>query len=112
MTGAAGFVLALWAVLHWNALPEAGNPRVVPFVLLFGMLLELPGLPLGAALSRRWEREADRFSIDLTGDREAYTSAHLDLARANLADLDPPRLLYLLTFSHPTPPERLAASTA
>ena len=27
-------------------------------------------------------------------------------------DLDPPRLLYLLLFTHPTPPERLAAAEA
>ncbi len=110
LAGAAAFVVCLWAVLHWDALPAPGNPRVVPVVLFVGSLLELPLLPLGAALSRRWEREADRFSIDLTGDREAYAAAHLDLARANLADLAPPRLVYLLTFSHPTPPERLAAS--
>jgi STE24 endopeptidase len=111
MAGSAGFVLALWALLHWSALPEPGNPRVVPLVLLVGALLELPGLPLGAALSRRWEREADRFSIELTGDREAYVGAHLDLARSNLSDLDPPRLVYALLFSHPTAPERLAAAS-
>ena len=31
---------------------------------------------------------------------------------ANLSDLDPPRLVYLLLFSHPTPPERIAAARA
>jgi STE24 endopeptidase len=113
MAGSATFVVSLWALLQWNALPEPGNPRVVPLVLLLGMLLELPGLPLGAALSRRWEREADRFSVELTRDPGAYRAAHLELAKTNLSDLAPPRLLYLLTFTHPTPPERLeAAGTA
>jgi STE24 endopeptidase len=46
----------------------------------------------------------------LTGDREVYRATHLDLARANLSDLDPPRLLYVLVFTHPSPPERLAAA--
>jgi hypothetical protein len=32
------------------------------------------------------------------------------LALANLADLDPPHLLYVLLFTHPTPPERIAAA--
>ena len=32
------------------------------------------------------------------------------LARANLADLDPSRLTYLALFTHPTPPERIAAA--
>jgi len=64
-------------------------------------------LELGAALSRRWERTADRYSLQLTGDRDAYIQTHLALARSNLADLDPPRLAYLTLFTHPTPPERL-----
>jgi Zn-dependent protease with chaperone function len=109
MAGSAVFVVALWALLRWHIFPAASNPRVVPLVLFLGAVAELAVLPLGAAVSRRWEREADRFSVELTGDHEAFAAAHLALARANLADLDPPRALYLLAFSHPTPPERLAA---
>jgi STE24 endopeptidase len=112
MAGAAAAVISLWAVLHWDALPAPGNPRVVPFLFFAGAVLELGVMPLGAALSRRWEREADRFSLELTQDPGAYAEAHRSLARANLADLDPPRVFYLLMFSHPTPPERLAALQA
>ena len=65
-------------------------------------------MPLGAALSRRLERAADRCSLELTRDLEAFERAHVELARRNLSDLDPPRLAYLLMFTHPTPPERLA----
>jgi STE24 endopeptidase len=32
------------------------------------------------------------------------------LALANLSDLDPPRVVYLTLFSHPTPPERIVAA--
>jgi STE24 endopeptidase len=46
----------------------------------------------------------------LTGDRESFRALHRKLATANLGDLDPPRLLYLLLFSHPTAPERIAAA--
>jgi Zn-dependent protease with chaperone function len=74
--------------------------------------LSLASLPALTFLSRRWERAADRYSLDLTGDRAAYESPFRRLARANLSDLDPPRLLYLLLFTHPTPPERLAAAEA
>ena len=35
---------------------------------------------------------------------------HRRLALANLADLDPPRVLYVLLFTHPTPAERIAAA--
>ena len=79
-------------------------------MLLIGLGIGLASLPALTAISRRWERAADRYSLELTGDHAAYESAFLRLARTNLADLDPPRLLYLLLFTHPTPPERLAAA--
>ena len=66
--------------------------------------------PALTAISRRWERTADRYSLKLTRDRAAYTTVFRRLAQTNLTDLDPPRLLYLLLFTHPTPPERLAAA--
>ena len=83
---------------------------MAPLVLLISAVLELAALPFEAALSRRWERVADRFSLDLTGDRDAFRALHRKLAITNLGDLNPPRWLYLLLFSHPTAPERLAAA--
>jgi STE24 endopeptidase len=118
MAGAAGVVLVLWGLLSWPALLKAigasgpGDPRVAPFLFLVVGVFELIGLPLGAALSRRWEREADRSSLELTRDPQAFESAHRRLARTNLADLEPPRAVYVLLFSHPTPPERIAAARA
>lgn len=102
MAGAVVAVLVLWAAL--------GTPRPDDYALAVLILtgLELAAMPFGAALSRRWERTADRFSLRLTNDPDAYVRVHLALARTNLADLDPPRLAYLTLFSHPTPPERIA----
>ncbi len=114
MAGAAAAVLVLWALLSSPAVRGAvgvagpGDPGVVPFVLLVGRLLGVLGSPLAAALSRRWEREADRASLELTGDPGTFERSHRELAVANLADLDPPRLVYLWASSHPTPPERIA----
>jgi len=116
--GAACVVIAIWALLCSSAVLGAvgasgpGDPRVVPFVLLVAAGLELLTAPAGAALSRRWERLADRVSLELTGDRDSYRRLHLALARSNLADLDPPRAFYYLFATHPTPPERLARVAA
>jgi hypothetical protein len=85
------------------------DPGIVPFALFLGAMLELVALPVYTALSRRFERAADRFSLDLTGDAKAYEAVHRGLAIANLTDLDPPRAYYLVFHSHPTAPERLAA---
>ena len=65
-----------------------------------------------AALMRRWERAADRYSLELTHDLPSFERTHLTLARKNLGDLAPPRLAYLLLFTHPTAPERLAFGRA
>jgi STE24 endopeptidase len=118
MAGTAAFVLLLWILLQWDDLlatvgaDDARDPRVIPFVLLAGAIAELAVQPFVLALSRRWERDADRFSLDLTGDPRAYAKTHRNLALANLGDLAPPRPAYLFFFSHPSAPERLAAGEA
>jgi STE24 endopeptidase len=115
MGGTSLFVLGLWLLFQWDELLAAigadgpGDPRVIPFVLFAGTVAELALRPFALALSRRWERDADRFSLELTGDPEAYEATHRNLALSNLGDLDPPKAAYLFFFSHPTAPERLAA---
>jgi len=108
MAGACAAVMLVWAVLG----TRVALPQELPAALLLLLVLELAGMAPGAALSRRWERAADRRSLDLTEDAEAFERTHVELARRNLADLEPPRLAYLLLFSHPTPPERLALGRA
>jgi STE24 endopeptidase len=117
MVGVAGLVLVLWALLRWADLRTAiaapagaGDPRVVPFVLLLMAAVQIPAAPLGAALSRRWERQADRFSLELTNDSAAFEAVQRSLATTNLSDLDPPRSIYLAFFSHPTAVERIQAA--
>jgi STE24 endopeptidase len=116
MLGAAGFVFVIWALLESSGLrsaigvTDAGDPRVIPFVLFVASVLGALASPFGSALSRRWERQADAFSLQLTHDTEAFIGTHHRLALANLADLEPPRLAYLAWFGHPTPPERIASA--
>jgi STE24 endopeptidase len=114
MASVAAFVLLLWLLIQWDALLDAidasgpGDPRVLAFVLFLGLVLNLAFQPLALALSRRWERDCDRFSLELTGDPEAYERTHRLLAIQNLGDLEPPKAAYLFFFSHPTARERLA----
>jgi Zn-dependent protease with chaperone function len=98
-------------VFVWALLGErTANPQHVPLLLLIALILTVATLPALTALSRRWERSADRFALELTCDRLAYEQAFYRLTATNLSDLDPPRLIYLLLFTHPTPAQRLAAA--
>ena len=102
MASISVFVLFVWLVVG------AVQPAEIPLIVLLSVVLQLVAAPLGAALSRRWERVADRFALDLTGDAGVFEKTFRTLALANLSDLDPPRALYYALFSHPTVPERIA----
>jgi STE24 endopeptidase len=114
--GAAAAVGLLWLLLRWEPaldwVDASGptDPRLVPLLMLGAEVLGLLTLPVAAAVSRRWEREADRASFALTGDPEGFADMERNLALANLSELAPGRLVYLLLFGHPTPPERIATA--
>src|SRR6266511_447928 len=119
LTAAAGAVAVaflVWWLLGSTTVLDAihaggpGDPRVVPFVLVVAAVAGLVSDPFGMAVSRRWERAADWFSIDLTGDPEGFAEMERNLSLANLSELAPLRLAYLFTFSHPAPAERIAAA--
>ena len=101
-------VLLLFAVLG----DDARDPRSFPLALLVVTLVQPIVLIVLAAVSRRWEYRADRFALLLTKDLDALERAFGSLAESNVADLDPPRAVYYLMFTHPTVPERLAALRA
>jgi STE24 endopeptidase len=102
MAGVAFAVVVVWAVV---GIPQ---PEDIALIMLIGAALELVALPAMTALSRSWERVADRFALDLTGNAGVFEQTFRSLAIANLSDLDPPRPLYYVLFSHPTVPERIA----
>lgn len=108
LAGVIVTTIVLWALLGTGV----ADPHRLPLLLLIPLGLTLTTGPAANALSRRWEQKADRFALELTGDRAAYEQTFRRLAASNLADLDPPKLVYLLLFTHPTPPQRLAAAIA
>jgi STE24 endopeptidase len=104
--------MASTAAAVFVAWPLDPTPRRIPLLLFVWGVLELAFLPLTAAFSRRLERHADRFALELTRDAGAFEAAFRRMARANLSDLDPPPLIYAFMFTHPTPAERIAATTS
>jgi STE24 endopeptidase len=64
--------------------------------------------PLQNAISRRYERQCDRYALARTGSADAYRSAFTKLAELNKADPDPNPVEVFLLHSHPPIKERLA----
>jgi STE24 endopeptidase len=107
---AAGLWLAdraLHALAPALGYPGWSDPAALPLLLLvlttFGLVLS----PLTNALSRRFERQCDRYALDRTRDPAAYRSAFTKLGRLNKADADPHPLIVWLFHDHPTIRERI-----
>ncbi len=90
--------------LDYAQLPVFTLPFVMLVLSLFGLVLE----PLQNAISRHFERQADRYALQRTNDKSAYCTAFRKLAKLNKDDPDPPRLEVALFHSHPSIGERLA----
>lgn len=112
----AGMAVLLWCgarVLAWaaerRAFHLAGPADVagLPLLLLVLFVLSLVGLPIQSAISRHFERQADWASLELTGNPAAFIRAEVDLARSNLADLNPPPPVVWLLYTHPPVAERI-----
>lgn len=93
--------------LGWQGVSDVAG---LPALLLTAGLLSLVLLPLVNAVSRRMERAADRFALELTGNAAAFQTAMQRLAAQNLSEERPSRLARWLFYTHPPVPERIAAA--
>lgn len=81
--------------------------RVLPAVFLLVFFFQLAAMPVSNYLSRRFEREADTFALDVTDDPESFISVMNRLAETNLADRDPSVIKKIFLYSHPPINERI-----
>jgi STE24 endopeptidase len=104
--GVAAAALERWWVPL--GLQSRGDIAGLPLLLLAGGAVMLAVAPVVNAFSRRNERRADRFALDLTDRPQAFVSAMRRLADQNLAEPAPSRLALWLFHSHPPIAERIA----
>lgn len=101
-------------LLNQQLLPEWFGLAQLSFpgqVLLLGWLMAQLGfllLPLGSWWSRRQERQADQFAVDLIGHGSDLALSLVKLARENLSNLFPHPLYAAFYYSHPPLIERVA----
>ena len=111
----AGFYLAARALQSVGGrigLEGPSDLAGMPLLVLAAAAVSLAMLPVSRAISRRWERGADRFALELTRNPAAFISALRRLGAQNLAEERPSALVRWLFYSHPPIGERIAAARA
>jgi STE24 endopeptidase len=105
------FILA--KLLRWPLLYQTfGFEEQIAYVglLLVSVVLSPLGYflrPIGSALSRKYEREADDVAVELMGTAAPMKEALIRLSADNLANLLPHPIFSWFNYSHPPPVERI-----
>lgn len=94
--------------LTWLFHIERGTIFAKVVILSFiGGIISFPFAPLSNYVSRRFEKEADRFACELTENREDMASALIKLSKDNLSNLYPHPLYAAFYYSHPPVVQRI-----
>ncbi|GAB1645940.1 M48 family metallopeptidase [Krasilnikovia sp. MM14-A1259] len=116
--GTAAAVVALFLLGGWGALlrhagvGSVGEPRAIALLLALGTVAGLVAGPAQAFVTRRIEARADAHALALTGDAATFEAMQRRLGSVNLSDPDPPTWEYVMSASHPSTVERMAAARA
>jgi STE24 endopeptidase len=113
----AGSLVGMFVAFHllqWHGLPMLlGYEEGISFagkLVILGFIASLASFflaPFSSWLSRRHERQADSFAVELTGTPDALASALIKLSRENLSNLHPHPLYARIYYSHPPMVERV-----
>jgi STE24 endopeptidase len=84
-----------------------GDLAALPVLLLIFSLLSFAVSPLENAVSRKAERDADQYAIQMTKNPEAAVGAFQELATVSLSEVNPPKIVKWFLYGHPTMLERI-----
>ncbi len=115
MVSVASFVLFFVAskMITWNMLYEGFGFSSMPLyagLFLAAVIWEPVGFfisPLAMAVSRRYERESDRYAFKIMKGSAALVSALKKMTSDNLSNLFPSPIYVLFNYSHPPITERI-----
>jgi STE24 endopeptidase len=86
-----------------NMADVAGLPLLFLIFIVYGIIT----MPIGPAFSRVMERQADKFALDMTHNKEAFISAMNKLGYINLSDPNPSPIIEFLLYDHPPVSKRI-----
>jgi STE24 endopeptidase len=86
-----------------NMADVAGLPLLFLIFIVYGIIT----MPIGPAFSRVMERQADKFALVTTHNKEAFISAMNKLGYINLSDPNPSPIIEFLLYDHPPISKRI-----
>jgi STE24 endopeptidase len=102
-----------YLIVNWPPLYSAFGLQQTPVyagLLLVSLYFSCIGFffsPIGAVITRRYEREADKMAVELVGTSEPMINALKRLAKDNLSNLHPHPMYVWFYYSHPPLIERI-----
>jgi STE24 endopeptidase len=100
-----------WVVKRWGRelkISDVRDIRSLPLFLLIISVLLFASSPLTNLASRYEESRADRYAINMTKDPTDAISSFQKLTRSGLSQVNPPLLVKIFRYDHPTMLERIA----
>jgi STE24 endopeptidase len=95
--------------LPWFGFESILQISALPLLVLWSMVIGLIESPIGSAISRKYEYEADEYAVETTRNPSAFASTLKKLTEQNLSDKEPHPFVEWFFYSHPSIKNRLNA---
>ncbi len=84
-----------------------GDFRSILVIILLVSVVSFLMMPAGNAVSRFFERQADSFAVQATGNPDAQVNLMVKLGKSNLSSVSPANYIRFFLYSHPPIMERI-----
>lgn len=88
--------------LSWFGFAHRTEIAALPILALWGMIIGLITTPITNIISRKFEHEADEYSVLTTGKKEIFIKTLDKLTDQNLGDKEPHPFVEWFFYSHPS----------
>ncbi|HLO12974.1 MAG TPA: M48 family metallopeptidase [Pseudoneobacillus sp.] len=103
--------MMLWAIARWGKelkIQGISDLRALPLFLMILSMFMFAASPLTNFVSRYQENRADHYAIEMMKNPEAAITSFQELTRSGLSQVNPPMLVKIFRYGHPTMLERIS----
>lgn len=100
-------------IRRWGKLLRIESPNSLSGLLLFLCILSVLTFvsdPISNTVSRYQESRADRYALEMTNNKEAAVKTFQELSKSSLNQVNPPWLVKVFRYGHPTMIERISTA--